>query len=294
MTTRPFYTALQAAITGLDIAQEAYDDHKPEKPIGVPESPEWEQEDARLARAVDEARRAIEDARDALRDSDESREWKLREKDYVYDTVFASSATEALAIAQTNVDRGNYGDSTDTLYIDISVSCTDTGEEDSETVTLEPVEPDCLEGEEHDWRSPYSVLGGIEENPGVWGHGGGVIIKQVCAHCGRYQITDTWAQRRDTGEQGLTEVSYEDADDDSLAWLTRRQCKALVDALSNVIDNPKQYMDGDRFTRVITEEEDTVDPEQLLEEVQAVLPSGWGATLEYHDERGILLEINRD
>lgn len=91
------------------------------------------------------------------------------------------------------------------------------------TVTIEPIEPECAGEHDHDWRSPYSVLGGIKENPGVWGHGGGVILREVCAHCGRYRITDTWAQRKDTGEQGLESVKYEDADEASLAWALERR-----------------------------------------------------------------------
>ena len=96
-------------------------------------------------------------------------------------------------------------------------------EDDAETitVTIDPDEPECEGGEDHDWRSPHSVLGGIKENPGVWGHGGGAIIKEVCACCGRYKITDTWAQNPENGEQGLTSVEYQDADDDSIAWLMR-------------------------------------------------------------------------
>jgi len=96
-------------------------------------------------------------------------------------------------------------------------------ERDSVTVALEPDEPDCADGADHDWRSPLSVVGGIAENPGVWGHGGGVIIREVCSRCGAYRVTDTWAQDRETGEQGLRSVRYEDADEESLAWIVRRR-----------------------------------------------------------------------
>ena len=33
---------------------------------------------------------------------------------------------------------------------------------------------------------------------------------EVCRHCGCKRTTDTWAQNRETGEQGLREVSYEE------------------------------------------------------------------------------------
>lgn len=95
----------------------------------------------------------------------------------------------------------------------------DHGEERERiTVALDPEEPDCSD-DEHDWQSPYGLLGGIKENPGVWGNGGGVVIRQVCARCGRYRITDTWAQNPVSGVQGLESVAYEDADEASLAWV---------------------------------------------------------------------------
>ena len=74
------------------------------------------------------------------------------------------------------------------------------------SVEIQPTEPDCCDGE-HEWESPISLVGGIEENPGVWGHGGGVVIEQVCRKCGCGKTTDTWAQSCH-GEQGLHAVSY--------------------------------------------------------------------------------------
>lgn len=85
--------------------------------------------------------------------------------------------------------------------------------------TIDPAEPTCARGhEEHDWCSPHKLLGGLTDNPGVQGHGGGVICRQVCRHCGRYRVTDTWAQDPSTGEQGLESVEYRPADDASLEW----------------------------------------------------------------------------
>lgn len=91
--------------------------------------------------------------------------------------------------------------------------------EERHTVECTVAEPACANEHEHDWQSPYDLLGGLEENPGVQGKGGGVIIREVCRHCGQYRVTDTWAQDESTGEQGLTSVEYQDADDDSLAWV---------------------------------------------------------------------------
>lgn len=93
--------------------------------------------------------------------------------------------------------------------------CTDDAsthdeEPDSEwiRITLEPNEPECEEGEDHDWQSPIEIVGGIAENPGVWGHGGGVIITVICMHCGTERVTDTWAQDMSDGVQGLKSTSY--------------------------------------------------------------------------------------
>ena len=80
---------------------------------------------------------------------------------------------------------------------------------DSYTIAIDPDEPACLDGENHDWQSPHEIVGGIESNPGVWGHGGGVVITECCVRCGCARITNTWAQNPETGEQGLQSVTYE-------------------------------------------------------------------------------------
>jgi hypothetical protein len=98
-----------------------------------------------------------------------------------------------------------------------------------ETMAFEPAEPDCTHTDGHDWQSPYAVLGGLKENPGVSGHGGGVIIRECCAHCGRYKVRDTWAQRTDTGEQGLESLEYEDADEASESWIAIAKAKDLLE-----------------------------------------------------------------
>lgn len=84
-------------------------------------------------------------------------------------------------------------------------------------VELPPVEPDCSE-EEHEWVSPYDVVGGLKENPGVWGKGGGVIYNEVCKHCGCLKVTDTWAQNPTNGVQGLTSVRFETEHDYYDGW----------------------------------------------------------------------------
>jgi hypothetical protein len=152
----------------------------------------------------------LENAKSALEGSDCPRQWALREGGYEYATITASSTEEALEEARSNVDRSNYSDCTGTLWIDVRVDCEETGERASDTVALDEDEPDCEVGETHEWSAPHSLLGGLTENPGVFGHGGGVIIHEVCLTCGCKRTTDTWAQNRETGEQGLRSVSYEE------------------------------------------------------------------------------------
>jgi hypothetical protein len=73
--------------------------------------------------------------------------------------------------------------------------------------TLELVPPDCIEGQEHKWEPEQS---GCAENPGVFGNGGGVIIVEICAHCGCKKITDTWADDGSGGHR--EEVRYEESE----------------------------------------------------------------------------------
>ena len=82
-------------------------------------------------------------------------------------------------------------------------------ERESHQVAIEPKVSACVGGQDLDWQAPLEIVGGIEENPGVWGSGGGVKTVRVCTHCGCGMHTDNWAQDPQDGEQGLTSVRYE-------------------------------------------------------------------------------------
>jgi len=155
------------------------------------------------------------------------------------DTVTYPGADDADEASQAYVDGADYSDwesAAQTAYIHmrawrIGYVLADLAAEEvlelriddtSRTIEIEPREPDCEDGQTHDWQSPHEVVGGLEENPGVHGHGGGVVITEICAHCGLYRVTDTWAQDRETGEQGLTSVAYQEADDASSEWVSSR------------------------------------------------------------------------
>jgi len=141
----------------------------------------------------------------------------------IYEAVSPSAA------AQEYIEDGDWGERTGTSWHDVRVIEVGLDDEpldpddegDIVTVTQSPTEPDCGDSDEseHEWCSPHELLGGIAENPGCWGHGGGVIITTVCCRCGRYRDKDTWAQRPDTGQQGLESVTYREADEASRYWV---------------------------------------------------------------------------
>lgn len=140
--------------------------------------------------------------------------WKTSSDSDDYE-IEADSSEEA---AQQYVDGGDW-DRESTCWVEVKawrIGLDEDGDEveiDEEfhTITLDPSEPDCLDGETHMWKSPFSIVGGIKENPGVWGSGGGVIIQECCMLCGCEKVTDTWAQNPNNGEQGLTSVQYEES-----------------------------------------------------------------------------------
>lgn len=178
-----------------------------------------------LLPAAAEAMRDV--ARDAWLASDEERDWRVGGDAWGGDsgTVSAVCPSEIADRLSDDCRDGEWGDRTETLWVNDWATPIDPvtdepiyGERVDVTTTIEVDEPDC-EKSEHDWQSPHDIVGGCEENPGVQGNGGGVVITEVCAHCGMYKITDTWAQNRSTGEQGLTSVEYADADDRSEQWL---------------------------------------------------------------------------
>ena len=130
--------------------------------------------------------------------------------------ISADSADEAAAVY---VSAGDWGDHPTTIWVRVWVYPEDDEDDrESHLIPVHPEAPDCIDPHDHDWQSP-EWLGGCEENPGVWGHGGGAIIREVCARCGVYRRTDTWAQDPDTGEQGLESIEYLESDTASEMWV---------------------------------------------------------------------------
>ena len=135
---------------------------------------------------------------------------------------FEIEADSALEAAREYVAGGNWGEEDGTVWVEVRVTGPD-GEVENVTIEVDPAEPECTHPGGHEWKSPYSVVGGIRDNPGVWGNGGGVIIRTVCRHCGAYCVDNTWAQNPNNGEQGLESTRYEESDEASLAWVKSQQ-----------------------------------------------------------------------
>ena len=92
---------------------------------------------------VSEAEDRLREAQLALVGSDCPRQWTLRECGYDYHTITATSAEAALEEAGGNVTRSNYDGCKGTIWINVRVSCEETGETESGTVTLDEDEPEC-------------------------------------------------------------------------------------------------------------------------------------------------------
>jgi hypothetical protein len=170
--------------------------------------------------------------------------------------------------AQRFVDSGDWDEGNSTTWVhvytfrtgycldedgDLVTLCIDRGRH---TITIHPEEPECLDGRDHDWQSPYKLLGGLKENPGVWGNGGGIIAHEVCANCGARMTYDTWAQDPETGEQGLTQVTYKEATSETHEW-------SLAGAMEALEDLADLYSYGDPEEAFVAELEREMDKGEI-------------------------------
>lgn len=136
--------------------------------------------------------------------------------------VHYPSAETGRAAAQEYVDDGDWSDGPEAWVIMVHVWRRgwmwddDENEvvevrldEDSHDITLQPDEPGCRDDDGHRWEAPHVLVGGIESNPGVWGHGGGIVINEACVRCGCQRKTDTWATNPSNGTP-FEAVSYDE------------------------------------------------------------------------------------
>lgn len=124
------------------------------------------------------------------------------------ETIFANNIHDAMESA-TNTIKAWYESQEKTFYIRASIADDKGNIAAHITVPIHPRAPRCV-GDFHDWQRPFSLVGGIEENPGVWGNSGGIIMDEVCLNCGCKKTTNTWDTCPATGMQGLTSIKYEE------------------------------------------------------------------------------------
>lgn len=125
-------------------------------------------------------------------------------------------ATKRREAAEAYVEGGEWGDPCeDTVWITTSTwqrftlgGCRvdDHASSCAVKVSIEPIEPECAEGQEHDW----------QDHGHDRCHGAGIVGSVRCRYCGAVRITDTYAQDPEDGEQGMTSTRYDlDAHDTS-------------------------------------------------------------------------------
>lgn len=63
-------------------------------------------------------------------------------------------------------------------------------------------EPECSHESGHDWQTPYEIVGGCKENPGVWSLGGTkMAFHEVCSHCGMHKHEKHYGSQRNPDEE---------------------------------------------------------------------------------------------
>lgn len=231
------------------------------------------------AEDADAAEAAVDVARQAWLDSDEIREWEYRGEslDGGRDRGFWHAPSEAEAELRAWAESGTY-EQVDRIFIVSDWArqidpVTDEAICDgqvSSSVTIQPEEPDCTEPD-HDWQSPVELVG-----HGPRANGGGVIYEEVCAHCGVYRVTDTWAQDCLTGQQGLREVSYRPADETSSAWIQAARDAAMIEACPWSLDRDHRKAPG-RYVIEIddVDVDDDVACAAVREEIKEAIGAGW-------------------
>ena len=164
-------------------------------------------------------------------------DWEYREDSGYDETFSAPGDAEAEKLAEQLLREGDWNQASAEKSFRVRASLGRVEHEpdglrdvvDLRTVMVQfdPPEPKCT-GTEHDWQSPLELVGGIAENPGVYGNGGGVIITEACVTCGAQKITNTWDTDPANGEQ-FRSLAYQPAghydipaDGDGEVWTLAR------------------------------------------------------------------------
>ena len=101
--------------------------------------------------------------------------------EYYYRTLADYSGRTVLACVGVH-PAGQQGDNDDQSFV----------------IPVHPTPPECNERSGHQWKEK-----------GVWGHGGGIIISDVCAVCSVARTQNTGATNPTDGSQGHVTVAYD-------------------------------------------------------------------------------------
>jgi hypothetical protein len=142
--------------------------------------------------------------------------------DQYSEVIEAESMDDAKDTAASSWKMGDWDTK---CRVEVRVAELDDDEEETgnvEWVEVEvgedPPEPECTSEDGHDWQSPYKLVHGLKDNPGVFSYGGTrLVIKTCCRNCGTYRKETKHGAQRNPGQ--CDTVEYEDADELSSSWV---------------------------------------------------------------------------
>jgi hypothetical protein len=156
---------------------------------------------------------------------DDLQSWEVRRNGSVTGWIVARSVSMALIVVRdsfpkTRVEAG-IAETNETVFVELSVSCSKTGESGSTSIAFHPAEPTCLSGRRHSW-TVRDETDPFDQTPGgMMETREGVLVTEVCCHCGCYKVTDAFEKRADHLHARATTLSYRSANTLSLSWIAR-------------------------------------------------------------------------
>lgn len=157
--------------------------------------------------------------------------FRIREESGASEIIVAADLEQALAKAKEWSSEGIYDERVMVPVYAAEIDADDEviegaeayGEVEAGPLPKPPATECGAKDHDHDWVSPYPVVGGIKENPGVWSEGGTRFrYLEVCSRCGLYREIHTAGAQRNPGELPET-IEYRPADAKSLAWVERER-----------------------------------------------------------------------
>ena len=139
--------------------------------------------------------------------------YRVSEESGASTIIEAYSDDEADLLARDWILEGSYEPELKTFWVKGYLEKVDDDDEPVEQrysfhVPFDPETPPCLPGHCHDWQSPWELVGGLKENPGVISHGGGIKKFSACMNCGCGSVYNSWDHCPTTGYSPLESWEY--------------------------------------------------------------------------------------